>query len=111
MQVTEDLFARNEGLEQIPMQDAEVYYWDHFLPADMAQTVLQHLIAAIPWREENIIMWGKRFPLPRLTAWYGDTDTHYTYSGLQLNAMPWTPTLLELKSRVETVVGTAFNSV
>jgi hypothetical protein len=40
-----DLFAANEGLEQIALPDAEVYYWRHFLPAAMAQTVLQHLIA------------------------------------------------------------------
>jgi alkylated DNA repair dioxygenase AlkB len=56
-------------------------------------------------------MWGQCFPLPRLTAWYGDPGTHYTYSGIQLNALPWTAPLLELKNRVETVVETAFNSV
>ena len=64
MQVMEDLFARNEGLEQIPMQDAEVYYWSHFLPAERAQTVLQHLIENVPWREEHIIKWGKRGSVP-----------------------------------------------
>lgn len=111
MDVTGDLFAANEGLEQIPMQDAEVYYWRRFLPTEIAPTVLQQLIEEVPWRAENIVIWGKSFPLPRLTAWYGDLRTHYTYSGIHLNALAWTPTLLALKSRVETVAGTAFNSV
>jgi alkylated DNA repair dioxygenase AlkB len=111
MQITGNLFVVNEGLEQIPMPDAEVYYWRRFLPAEMAHTVLQQLIAEVPWRAENIILWGKRFPLPRLTAWYGDIGKHYTYSGLHLQALPWTPPLRDLKSRVERVVGTAFNSV
>jgi alkylated DNA repair dioxygenase AlkB len=111
MHMTGDLFMAHEGLKQIPMQDAEMYYWRHFLPAERADTVLHHLIAEVPWRAENIVIWGKTFPLPRLTAWYGDLGKHYTYSGLHLQAVPWTRTLLDLKSRVEAVAGTAFNSV
>jgi hypothetical protein len=56
MHMTGDLFAANEGLEQIPMPDAEVYYWRHFLPAGMAPTVLQYLIETVPWRAETIIL-------------------------------------------------------
>ena len=111
MNVTGDLFAANEGAEQIPMQDAEVYYWRRFLPAEMVHTIIQQLIEEVPWRAENIVIWSKIFPLPRLTAWYGDLGKHYTYSGIHLNALPWTHTLLDLKSRVEAVAGTAFNSV
>lgn len=111
MRETEDLFTTHEGRKQIPMQDAEMYFWRHFLPADMADTVLHHLIADVPWRAEHIVMWGKTFPLPRLTAWYGDFGKHYTYFGLQLQAVPWTRTLLALKRRVEAVAKTAFNSV
>ena len=111
MNVTGDLFTTNERRVQIPLHDAEVYYWRQLLPADMAHAVLQQLIAEVPWRAEAIVLWGKRFPLPRLTAWYGDVGKHYTYSGLQLQALPWTLMLSELKSRVEAVAGTAFNSV
>jgi alkylated DNA repair dioxygenase AlkB len=93
------------------MQDAEVYYWRRFLPAEMAQTVMRHLVDAVPWRAEKITVWGKIFPQPRLIAWYGDLGKSYTYSGLHLNPLPWTPLLLDLKSRVEAVAGTDFNSV
>src|SRR5262245_57618848 len=68
MNVTGELFAANEEREQIPMQAAEVYYWRRFLPVEMAHTVLQQLIAEVPWRAETIVLWGKTFPLPRLTA-------------------------------------------
>jgi alkylated DNA repair dioxygenase AlkB len=57
-------------------------------------------------------MYGKRIAVPRLTAWFGDAETNYTYSGLTMVPEPWTPELLELKSRLEPRArGTTFNSV
>jgi alkylated DNA repair dioxygenase AlkB len=111
MNVTEYLFSATEGLAHIPMQDAEVYYWRRFLPAEMVHTVMRRLIDEVPWRAEKITVWGKTFPQPRLIAWYGDLEKSYTYSGIHLNAVPWTPPLLDLKSKVEAVAGTDFNSV
>ena len=42
---------------------------------------------------------------PRLTASYGDDGLTYTYSGVTNTALPWTPTLLEIKQRIEAVQG------
>ena len=109
--MTEDLFSGHEGLVAIPMQDAEVHYVFRFLPEEIAQTVMRHLLDEVPWRAEKITVWGKTFPQPRLIAWYGDVGTSYTYSGIHLHAQPWTPLLRELKSKVEAVAGTDFNSV
>jgi alkylated DNA repair dioxygenase AlkB len=111
MNVTGDLFSASEGLEHIPMQDAEVDYLRRFLPAETAHAVMRHLLDEVPWRAESIVVWGKRFPQPRLIAWYGDLGKNYTYSGIHLNALSWTRTLLDIKSRVEAVAGTDFNSV
>src|SRR5262245_31652990 len=111
MTITEDLFSANQGLEPLPLPDAEVYYMGRFLPADTARAVLRQLIADVPWRAENITVWGKTFPQPRLIAWYGDFGKTYTYSGLHLTPLAWTPTLLDLKGRVEALAGTDFNSV
>ena len=72
---------------------------------------MQSLINATPWRAENITVWGKTFPQPRLTAWYGDTGTTYTYSGIRLSPSPWTPTLLAIKMKIEAVTGDTFDSV
>lgn len=109
--MTGDLFSANEGLIQIPMHDAEVFYLRYLLPEEIARTVMQNLIDEVPWRAENITVWGKTFLQPRLIAWYGDLGKSYTYSGIHLNALPWTHALLDLKSRVEAVAGTDFNSV
>ncbi|HNN87507.1 MAG TPA: alpha-ketoglutarate-dependent dioxygenase AlkB, partial [Pseudomonadales bacterium] len=48
----------------------------------------------------------------RLTAWYGDEGSRYQYSAVNLHALPWTPTLLNIKQRVEAHSdGITFNSV
>ena len=93
------------------MQDAEVYYLRHLPLAETPHIVMRQLIDEIPWRAENIVVWGKTYPQPRLIAWYGDVGKNYTYSGINLSPLPWTEALLDIKSRVEAVARTDFNSV
>lgn len=93
------------------MQDAEVYYLHHLPLAEAPYIVMRHLIDEIPWRAENIVVWGRTYPQPRLIAWYGDAGKNYTYSGITLSPVPWTQALLDIKSRVEAVSRSAFNSV
>jgi alkylated DNA repair dioxygenase AlkB len=105
-----DLFSAT-AFEPIPMPDAEVLYLRHLTLLKPPETVMQQLIDAVPWRAENIVVWGKTFPQPRLIAWYGDGGKKYTYSGIQLDALPWTPLLLDIKGRVESATAAQFNSV
>jgi alkylated DNA repair dioxygenase AlkB len=109
--VTADLFAAQERVQPIPLQDAEVYYLLHLPLARAPDIVLRRLIDKVPWRAENIVVWGRTYPQPRLIAWYGDAGMIYTYSGIQLTPLPWTHSLLDIKKRVEAVAGTDFNSV
>ena len=111
MSVTADLFSAQDGLAQIPMQDAEVYYLCHLALREGPRIVMRRLIDEISWRAESIVVWGRTCPQPRLIAWYGDLGTTYTYSGIQLTPVPWTQVLLDIKSRVEAVAHTDFNSV
>ena len=74
------------------------------------------LLLAILWRELNwkqreISLFGRRVAEPRLTAWYGDPSAVYTYSGIQLIPLPWHPSLLDIKSRIEKLTAGTFNSV
>lgn len=66
---------------------------------------------AIPWRQEYLRLFGQLRAQPRLTAWYGDPGTAYTYSGLHLQPQPWLPSLQALRHRVVQAVGQPFNSV
>ena len=106
-----DLFEATDRLERIPIADGEVYYVSDLNLGRSADALLRQLIAEIPWRQENILVWGKLYSQPRLVAWYGDRGSDYTYSGIKLTPRPWTDLLRDIKKRVETVSATAFNSV
>ena len=105
------LFETIDRLERIPIANGEVYYVSDLDLGRAPDTILRQLIAEIPWRQENILVWGKLYSQPRLVAWYGDSGSDYTYSGIKLTPIPWTDLLLDIKNRVETVTATSFNSV
>ena len=95
----------------IAMEDADVRYCpslDWGMPTALC---LERLRDEVPWRQDPIEVWGKTYDQPRLSAWFGDAGCSYTYSGLQLAPMPWTPLLQALKSRVEAACDQTFNSV
>ena len=109
--ITADLFSAQHRLLLIPMQDAEVYYLRHVPLAQPPHIVMSELIDEVPWRAENIVVWGRTYPQPRLIAWYGDVGKKYTYSGIQLEPLAWTQALLDIKGCIEAVAGTDFNIV
>jgi len=65
----------------------------------------------IAWEQQSIRLFGRQLELPRLTAWYGDPGTEYTYSGLKNSPHPWTDLLQMLRLRLENQLGLEFNSV
>jgi alkylated DNA repair dioxygenase AlkB len=98
-------------LQPLEIPDADVLYaTDIELPLPPA-VLMEHLIAGIRWREENIVLWGRKFPQPRLIAWYGDAGASYTYSGVRHDPLPWTDLLLGIKTSVERATAASFNSV
>lgn len=81
------------------------------IPAPIADRLLSQFLEAVPWQQEHITMFGRRTPIPRLTAWYGDPDATYTYSGIPMSPLPWTPAIQEVREVAERLAGTTFNSV
>ena len=72
---------------------------------------IDEVTEGIKWRNDSITLYGKTFPQPRLTAWYGDSGVKYSYSNIHMQALPWTPVLLKLKTQLENDLNTRFNSV
>lgn len=103
-----DLFQESR-LTPFPLEDGTLSVLPQ-LPLRLSNAeVLARLIAETGWRAESITLWGKQHPQPRLSAWHGAAA--YTYSGLRLEPLPFTPLLLELKQAVEDACGHRFNSV
>jgi alkylated DNA repair dioxygenase AlkB len=90
-------------------RDGEVYLIEGALPVTNADQAFTHLIDSIDWRHEQASLFGRKIPLPRLTAWYGDHG--YSYSGIDHEPEPFTPDLLVLKRSIERLTCASFNSV
>lgn len=104
-----DLFASPAVLTPIPVVDGTLAMLAQ-LPLDASNAaVMAQLIAETPWRSEIVTVYGKQHSQPRLSAAYGDAP--YTYSGLTIRPLPWTPLLLSIKDAVERASDTRFNSV
>jgi alkylated DNA repair dioxygenase AlkB len=106
-----DLFQSDARLEPLPGSGGELLYRSHLEVGVPTRDLLNELIEHTPWRSDSVVLWGKAYLQPRLTAWYGDEDARYEYSGLWLDPLPWTPRLLSIKSVIETATGSPFNSV
>lgn len=104
-----DLFASDPGLAPIAIEDGELAFQRQLALGIGNEAALARLIAETAWRAETIVVWGKRHPQPRLTAWQGEKA--YTYSGLTLAPLPFSPLVLEIKNAVERASGRRFNSV
>jgi alkylated DNA repair dioxygenase AlkB len=79
-----------------------VLYHEAFLPADVADRYFVELRDTGAWDQKKAAFGHKQ---PRLTASYGDDGVTYHYSGTENRALPWTPTLLAIKEKIEAVRG------
>lgn len=97
--------------ESFALPDADLVLYPQFFSQAESDALFAELRRVTPWSQGYITLYGQRHAEPRLTAWYGDAGKRYSYSGLTLEPLPWTPFLLNLKARVEVAAQTEFNSV
>lgn len=90
--------------------DGAADYYGMALTTTEAQLYLDRLLDHIEWRNDEAVIFGRHIITKRKVAWYGDGNYAYAYSGKTRQALAWTPDLLTLKARVETLTGKTFNS-
>lgn len=90
--------------------DGEAIYFESLIVPEVASAFLNLLIDNAGWRQDEIIMFGKRIVTSRKVAWYGDAGLPYTYSKTTRHALPWIKELLDIKTLVENICDQTFNS-
>jgi alkylated DNA repair dioxygenase AlkB len=113
-----DIFGNNDnsntktiktGLNKI--EDGEFQYYSNFFSKTESDKYLEILKKNIHWKQESMNMYGKIIDFPRLTAWYGDNDKPYSFSGITLQPHNWTTEIIEIKKKIEPLSNVVFNSV
>ena len=114
-----DIFGNPEGIQTITnttaglnqMHNGEYIYLPNFFSRIESESLFKTLRKDIQWKQESMNMYGKKIDFPRLTAWYGDNDKPYSFSGITLQPLPWNSEILEIKNKIEPKANVAFNSV
>ena len=92
------------------LPQAELEYFPHFLKTEKANLLFEKLLKEVSWQQQNIKLFGKEIPQPRLTAFFAEKGISYTYSGLQLKPETFSSEILDLKQQTEEISGFEFNT-
>lgn len=94
----------------LDLPESDILYYPEFLEHEMAREYFEHLKAETPWRQDDIRVFGKIYPQPRLTALYADNGKPYRYSNLTMHPLPFTSLLKEIKVKIEELCSTRFTT-
>ena len=106
----ENKLFHEDDIGNLLPSDGTVYYYGKILNSKSASRIFDLLMKNILWKNDEVIIFGKRIITKRKAAWYGDSDYLYTYSNSTKQALPWTEELSWLRQIIEELIGTKFNS-
>jgi alkylated DNA repair dioxygenase AlkB len=76
-----------------------------------ANALLEVLWREVDWRQEEIMLFGRRVRQPRLVGWSADPGVVYGYSGIRIGAAVWPEDLDRHRRLLDRVLDARFNSV
>ncbi|MEP7111426.1 MAG: alpha-ketoglutarate-dependent dioxygenase AlkB [Ferruginibacter sp.] len=97
-------------IENILPFNGEAILYSHFFSQTESDHYFNLLKDEITWKQEPIKIYGKEIMQPRLTAWYGELNNKYSYSGITMQPQQWTNSLLEIKEKIEKAAGVNFTN-
>ncbi|QLG44215.1 alpha-ketoglutarate-dependent dioxygenase AlkB family protein [Costertonia aggregata] len=93
-----DLFSDRISLH---LPDSDIVYFPSFLTADDADFYFKQFKRQVPWQQDDIKVFGKVYPQPRLTALYGNNGKAYCYANITMQPHEFTKELLQIKTKIE----------
>jgi len=102
-------FPENPAENILPF-DGDAYYYRQVFSQEVGDAVFDQLLHTIDWKQDEILMFGKKIITKRKVGWYGDLPFVYTYSHSAKKALPWNDVLKNIKSIAEKHTGKSFNS-
>lgn len=106
-----DALGAMERQFRILDEGIDLAYDADFLAEEDADRLFKALLTELPWFRGTIRMGHGSVPVPRMTAWHADEGLVYSYSGLLHLWRDWTPSLAEIRDRIEAALGFRFNGV
>lgn len=95
--------------QTIELKDASLEYYPDFLAQKKADMFTDKILNRTNWKQDKIKLFGKELLQPRLTAYFGEDNKSYTYSGLKMEPEPFPEYLKRLKTEVQELTKEDFN--
>jgi alkylated DNA repair dioxygenase AlkB len=93
----------------LPKDGIAIYHGVIFGEKEATQ-ISKELLDTIPWKQDEVVMFGKKIMTKRKVAWYADAGITYTYAGVKKSGLQWTEPLLKIKQKVEAITGSTYNA-
>ena len=103
------LFPKEKITFSVP--DATIEYYPNFFDSQRANELFEKLKSEIPWQQDNITVFGKTHPQPRLTALFGNEGKPYSYSNIVMQPNAWNLLLMFIKNEIEEICEVNFTTV
>lgn len=103
------LFPQEKIVFDLP--NAEIEYHPNFFDTEKATLLFEKLYQETPWQQDEIKVFNKIHPQPRLTALYGNEGKPYSYSNIVMHPHKWNSVIMYIKNEVETICHENFTTV
>jgi len=97
-------------MESLNLIDSEIAYYPEFIEPTKATAFFDVLRYSVPWQQDDIKVFGKVYPQPRLTAFYGHGQKTYSYANITMNTRPFSKELLDIKTLIKNKAEVEFNA-
>ena len=102
-----NLFAEEQ---KIQLPNSTIKYFPNFLDSEETSFYFDVFKHTILWQQDDIKVFGKTYPQPRLTALYGNNGKPYSYSNITMQSHEFTKELLKIKKQIETKTTATFTT-
>ena len=90
--------------------DGQLILHNSILDTATSLVYFEMLLESIPWRSDEVFIYGKKIVTKRKMAWFALDDLNYTYSGITRSPEAFTKELIELKVIAESYCNDHFNA-
>ncbi len=96
--------------ENLLPKDGIAIYHGIVYPEKEATDLCNTLFHSMPWKQDEVLMFGKMIVTKRKVAWFADDGITYKYAGVIKTGLSWTADLLQIKAKMESITGAKYNA-
>lgn len=102
--------ANSPKRHNLKLPDSEIFYFRNFLSHEEADHYFRIFKTTVLWQQDDIKVFGKVYPQPRLTALFGNNGKPYSYSNITMQPHGFTKELSDIKERIENLSNAEFTT-